>query len=153
MVRCLGTCCVILRVTLYYPLTLEGTSYRPPRRCRCLWDILVGSPADCRHYTTAGSWLALLLTMVTLSTFCLRVSCRCISEMGLIDVQACPLEVYLHGNVGQWLYQPVRTCGECPDTDWTGCIHLVESEKDLGPRDGSVRKGTTLSRWIGQGRL
>ena len=75
VVRCLGTCCVILRETLYDRLTLEGTGHRPPRRCRSLWDILGGSLADCRPYTTAGNRSALLLTMVTLSTFCLRVSC------------------------------------------------------------------------------
>jgi hypothetical protein len=63
--------CVILRVTLYDRLTLEGTGHRPPRRCRSLWDILGGSLADCRPYTTAGNQSALLLTMVTLSTFAL----------------------------------------------------------------------------------
>src|SRR5277367_2607524 len=54
VVCCLGTCCVILRVTLYDQLTLEGTGHRPPRRCRSLWDILESSLADCRPYTTAG---------------------------------------------------------------------------------------------------
>jgi hypothetical protein len=75
VVCCLGTCCIILRETLYESAHIRGYWLSTSSEARITMGHIrrFSGRQSALHYRRFRS--ALLLTMVTLSTFCLRVSC------------------------------------------------------------------------------
>jgi hypothetical protein len=75
VVCCLDTCCVILRETLYESAHIGGYWLSTSSEAQVTMGHIrrFSGRQSALHYRRHRS--ALLLTMVTLSTFCLRVSC------------------------------------------------------------------------------